>query len=185
MVGNTADVSASAVYNTGGGDLDLYNSMVTGGDAPDVVFKLDPTQGTSTDLIVGSTIAGNTGNSSAIFGTDTGTSLTASDLIVWGNDGSSLVSGIGITGINCSILQMSYPGTGNLVADPLFVNAAGGNYHIQKGSPAIDHCTYGNPYYDIDNQPRPSSLDLTVPAKYDAGADEYFFPRVFLPVILR
>jgi predicted outer membrane repeat protein len=185
MVGNTADVSASAAYNTGGGGLEVDNSMVTGGDAPDAVFVLDNNGGTSSDHVSGVTISDNTGNSSAIFGVGTGTSLTAYNLIIWGNGGSSIVSGSGITTIGCSILQTSYPGYGNLVADPLFVNPATGNYHIQRGSPAIDHCTSGMPPRDIDNQPRPSSLDITATQLYDAGADEYFFPRVFLPTSMK
>jgi outer membrane protein assembly factor BamB len=60
---------------------------------------------------------------------------------------------------------------GNIDDDPMFVDSANGNYHLQKNSPCIDS---GSPIYvpdpnstDIDGQPR------IIGNAVDMGADEY------------
>jgi hypothetical protein len=53
----------------------------------------------------------------------------------------------------------------------LFVNRAGGDYHLVVGSAAIDRGTaVGAPATDFEGQPRPSG------AGYDIGADEFSPP---------
>ena len=62
---------------------------------------------------------------------------------------------------------------GNISADPLFVDAAGGNFHIQQGSPAVDAGTNtGAPAIDIDGDPRPIDGNGDGIAVVDMGADE-------------
>ena len=52
--------------------------------------------------------------------------------------------------------------------DPLFVNAAQGNFHLQKNSPAIDKGSADSaPSFDYDNSSRPQGQG------YDIGAFEY------------
>jgi uncharacterized repeat protein (TIGR01451 family) len=59
------------------------------------------------------------------------------------------------------------PGPNSLSVDPLFVNAAGGNFHLQVGSPVVDR---GDPsmtlWVDFDGDLRPGDQG------FDMGADE-------------
>ncbi len=62
-----------------------------------------------------------------------------------------------------------YPGGKN--KDPLFVNAAGGNYHLQATSPCIDAGTNTNaPTKDFEGETRPFN------GTTDIGADEFVVP---------
>ncbi|MCA9284786.1 MAG: hypothetical protein KDA22_06210 [Phycisphaerales bacterium] len=82
------------------------------------------------------TLAGNTsgGSGGAIFSTGSG-AATVRNCIVWGN------TPTGIVGTNTTIFtchQGAIAGTGNIVSDPLFADAEGGDLHLTTGSPCID-----------------------------------------------
>lgn len=68
-----------------------------------------------------------------------------------------------------------------ITGNPLFADAANGDYHITAGSAAYNTGTNEAGFYtddDIDNQPRPLFTD------YDIGADELVYP-VYLPMIIK
>lgn len=54
----------------------------------------------------------------------------------------------------------------DLAGDPLFVNPAGGDYHLSAGSAAINAGNLVSVMWDADQDPRPAS------SGYDVGADE-------------
>jgi parallel beta-helix repeat protein len=70
-------------------------------------------------------------------------------------------------------------GAHDIAVDPLFLDPAGSNYHLQAGSPCIDAgTTIVGVNRDIDGDPRPIGI---LP---DIGADEWG-RRVLLPLVLR
>lgn len=80
------------------------------------------------------------GNSNAIGGTvhNYVSSTTLTNCVAWGNAGQEVFKESGTVTVSYSIVEGGYDGDGNLDKDPLFVNAAGGNLHLQACSPAID-----------------------------------------------
>ncbi|MBL7152805.1 MAG: right-handed parallel beta-helix repeat-containing protein [Phycisphaerae bacterium] len=100
---------------------------------------------------------------------DTSTPIIVNS-IFWGNTASSLANMHPGTLVSYSNVQGGYSGTGNIGADPLFIDPGVGNYHLSAGSPCIDA---GDPAYgpapeetDMDGEPR------HVGARVDIGADE-------------
>ena len=98
--------------------------------------------GTCSPNIANCTFYGNTGVGGAAGGVRNNASTPViANCIIWGNlDGITNTNGATPT-VSYSIVQQTsgvYPGTGNLNADPLFVNAAAGNLRLQACSPAIN-----------------------------------------------
>lgn len=78
--------------------------------------------------------------------------------IFWGNAGQEVFdhpsSGALIT---YSDVRGGYPGTGNILLDPLFANPFLGNLHLQGNSPCINAGSNSAPYLpllDMDGRPR-------------------------------
>ncbi len=74
-------------------------------------------------------------------------------------------------------------GTLNYWGDPLFVNPAGGDYHIAANSPARDKGVDAGAHDDVDGETRPHP-DTDIP---DLGADEYHLDdkHIYLPLVVR
>jgi predicted outer membrane repeat protein len=64
-------------------------------------------------------------------------SSTVVNSILYGDSGGELY-GVATATVTYSNVQGGWPGDGNIDADPLFVNAAGRDLHLQLGSPCID-----------------------------------------------
>jgi parallel beta-helix repeat protein len=69
-------------------------------------------------------------------------------------------------------------GTGDIEADPVFVDAANGDFHLQMDSPCIDAGNpTGAPALDIEGKPRDAAPDI--------GAYEWGQYLIFLPITVR
>lgn len=185
--GNTATLRLRKVTvraNTGGGlsisagDFDIENTMIVQNGSPTSLaggIDLASVPATGTHRIEFSTVAANAGASTVNCGINCGTvggPVVFSNNIVYGNTVSGGGKQIGGSA-NCSTTYSDIgpdtsTGTGNTGMDPMFANAAQGNFHITSSSPAKDTAdpaaTLG---VDIDGDTRPQG-----PAP-DMGADEY------------
>lgn len=114
-------------------------------------------------------------------------SLTVvTNCIIWGNTGSPQLNGQ--ANMTYSIIQGGATGNGNRAVNPLFVNAAAGNYRLAPGSPAIDagsnpavpvgvaHDLAGVPRFMDD--PATANSGLGGPIIVDMGAFEFGRARV-------
>ena len=99
-----------------------------------------------------------------------------------GNDDLNCSSGT--CSVTYSDVQEIFAGSGNISADPKFVDRATGDYHLRGDSPAINAGTSdGAPATDFEGDPRPAGA-------VDMGADEFTGEiiediLIFLPLIVR
>lgn len=102
-------------------------------------------------------------------------SLILTNCILWNNNPDEIMSILlGPTVSFCNI-QGGYSGIGNIDSDPLFVNAAAGDFHLSAGSPCIDagsNSAPSIPALDFEGDPR----ILPVWGTVDMGVDEYIHP---------
>jgi hypothetical protein len=102
--------------------------------------------------------------------------LTIADSVLWDGlfeianpDGSAFT-------ITYSDIQGGWPGEGNIDADPGFIDAEDGDFHLSPGSPCIDVGDNSAPdlaYRDTDGDPRVCNGDNDAVAIVDMGCDEY------------
>lgn len=162
-------------FNVAGSSLIVRNSLVVDNRGVAIVCGLSVT------VVMGSTIANNVALGARTAGVDWvyGPGLLVMNSVVWGNRSGELhphdlqVSAInGPAFLFGSDVEGLAPFETNISVDPLFVDAAAGDYHLSPMSPCIDA---GIPFglaatqLDIDGQPR------LIGAGFDIGADEFAF----------
>ncbi|MCX7681277.1 MAG: right-handed parallel beta-helix repeat-containing protein [Anaerolineae bacterium] len=142
--GNRAGIEGGGVYNLSGNSLIWHNTLYS--NTNDGIFVAGGAPVISNTIVVSNTGWG-----------IRGTALTVDYNDVWGNSSGNYGSGISA-------------GPNSISADPLFLDARAGDFHLREGSPCIER---GGPTnaavlkYDLDGQPR------VMGNRPDIGADEF------------
>ena len=152
--GTVFDIQNSFFVANGGLDAE-FGGLRLGGNIMGSVFEFNT---------VARNQHGSVGDGQGVW-CDNNSMLDAHSNIVWG-PGMPQVSGAQCTW-SYSLLRGNVPGTGNVSADPMFVDTSMGNYHLQAGSPAVDAAKPDSGVLvDFDGDVRPSG------GGSDMGADE-------------
>jgi hypothetical protein len=120
-------------------------------------------------------------NGGGMYNNSAAPSVSITNSIFWANNGSQISSAASFPIVSHSVVQDEdpddsnvYNGIGNLDDDPMFVNAAAGDFHLQAGSPAIDMGTSCSGT-DLDGTTRPQKVypDTMRPWSCDIGVYEF------------
>jgi hypothetical protein len=154
VIANNTAVNAGGAFYAVSGSTTLYNNTISANVAAD---------GASINQLYGATFGG-------------GNTIIYGNLKTDGTAGYPVYNGPSTAPFVYSDIEGGMAGTGNIDADPLFVDAAAGNYQLAAGSPAIDTAQATGPVTDILGIPRPQG------AARDMGAYEYVTPVIPVPV---
>lgn len=151
-------LNSNIASNGGGGGIEVFYSSVSVTDACFLSNQAYAGGGIYNDSnsncsLFNCTFEGNTASYRyGAGGVGGGAGLVITNCILW-NDGKIETPYLA----TYSDIQGGNTGTGNINADPLFVNAAAGDLHLKPGSPCLGAGTpNGAPPTDLDGTPRPN-----------------------------
>src|SRR5262245_13671160 len=191
ITNNTAFSQGGGVWIVNYSDASIVQNIIVGNSASTGggVYWLVPS-GRRGPFLINNTISGNnSAQGSAVFadGFDAQAQLT-NNILASTNTQTAVVCGtfdasapIFRFNVVVSTSGLAYGGActdqtgsnGNISADPQFVGAAAGNFHLQGGSPAIDSGTAnGAPATDLDGVARPADGNGDGIVAFDMGAYE-------------
>jgi len=174
--GNTSDESGGAIANLSSSP-ELVNCTIRNNSTDELggaVFNSFSAP-TMTNCTISANSALDKGGAVANFASSTS---ILTNCIVWANSSGGPPSTDEIYNdtsstatVTFSTVEGGFPGTGNIDADPLFADAAGGDFHLTWNSPCRDagHNAAVTESTDFEGDPR-SALGTV-----DMGADEYYY----------
>jgi predicted outer membrane repeat protein len=182
FVNNTAGGNGGAIGNTSTSAPFILNCLFSGNSASSG-GALSADNGSSYRLM-NSTIAGNSASASGggVYHAGSTTSPSIYSSIVYGN-GTQIRNENQATAVTSySVVEGGYTGTGNINANPKFVNSTASDYRLQADSPAInagDTEAYGNLGRDLENDLDLNSSLRVFNELIDIGAYEFNGAAVF------
>ena len=165
--------SGAAIASSGA--FTLVGSLITGNNVtacPYAQCQQAAVEVSGTVIIQSCTITANTNPISTVGGVWVFGNVTMTNTIVWGNTGIDLFRSVGatVTPSYCDLGVTTFAfGSPNFSADPLFVDPAGGDFHLGTKSPCRDAGSpspAGLPPADLDG------LARIVGPLVDVGVDE-------------
>jgi hypothetical protein len=167
--------NANAGLLVSGATYDIENNVIVKNGGPNgtsaVRFSTLPGNTVGNHVFAFNTVSQNSGQFGTVSGVvcdqSVGIPLAMNSNIVVNNAGPAQVSGSACTWTYSDIAPGPVAGTGNLSSDPLLVDPAHNNFHLQLASPAKDAADPAATLaVDFDGDARPQG------ARRDMGADE-------------
>jgi parallel beta-helix repeat protein len=153
FAGQSFGFSPGMILGSGNGNIAYNNLVYNNWGGIQIAYN-----GASNTQMYNNTIYNNTGGTSCIYNNSSASGTIIRNNICYQNNGGIVIEG-GSSGVQQS---------NNLTSDPLFVNAANADFHLQVGSQAVDKgVTISTVINDSDGKPRPQG------AAFDIGAYEY------------
>jgi hypothetical protein len=124
--------------HSSGGKIEVTGSLFTGNNGSNgggaMFLWIDAGPNAVTNCTFYGNHAGGSGGGGLY---DMGVTVTVTNSVFWENTWQQIVKGDLATVTYCDV-QNGFTGTGNIGTDPLFVNAAAGDFHLQPTSPCIN-----------------------------------------------